>query len=147
MSETNGLLGEIDSFLRDLKNEFPDVFKPDPPKEKKKSSQTEHAQKLKMILEEKLPRFAGKLQVSYNRVFIKNQRTRWGSCSVQGNLNFNWRLALVPPDVVDYVVIHELAHLKEMNHSKRFWGHVSSWCPDYKAHRRWLRDNGAGLGR
>lgn len=87
------------------------------------------------------------MKVRYGRVSIKNQRSRWGSCSVRGNLNFNRRLAFAPPDVVDYVVVHELAHLLEMNHSKRFWGHVAAWCPDHKTHRRWLRDNGGLLGR
>lgn len=81
------------------------------------------------------------------RIRVKDQRSLWGSCSRQGTLNFNWRLILTPPAVLDYVVIHELAHLLEMNHSKRFWGHVAAWCPDHKAHRRWLRENSESILR
>jgi len=84
------------------------------------------------------------MEIVPNKVFLKNQRTRWGSCSVKGNLNFNRALAGAPAEVVDYVVIHELAHLREMNHSPRFWEIVDRWCPEQKAHRRWLRQN-AGL--
>ena len=79
--------------------------------------------------------------VSPKRVFLKNQRTLWGSCSTRGNLNFNRVLAGAPADIVDYVVIHELAHLKEMNHSRRFWTVVEAWCPEQKQRRRWLRQN------
>ncbi len=79
------------------------------------------------------------------RVFIKDQRSLWGSCSQAGNLNFNWRVVQAPPAVLDYLVIHELAHLREMNHSKRFWAHVSEHCPDYKLHRKWLREQARAL--
>ena len=75
------------------------------------------------------------------RVFLKNQRTLWGSCSTRGNLNFNRALADAPAEIVDYVVIHELAHLKEMNHSRRFWAVVEAWCPQQKQRRLWLRRN------
>ena len=81
----------------------------------------------------------------YGRVSVKGQKSRWGSCSRQGNLNFNWRLLLAPPAVLDYVVIHELCHLKEMNHSARFWQLVARTCPDYATHRRWLRLHGREL--
>ena len=79
--------------------------------------------------------------VAPQRVFLKNQRTLWGSCSTRGNLNFNRVLAQAPAEIVDYVVIHELAHLKEMNHSRRFWAVVETWCPEQKQRRRWLRQN------
>ncbi len=79
------------------------------------------------------------------RVSIKDQRSLWGSCSEVGNLNFNWRVILAPPEVLDYLVIHELAHLREMNHSTRFWAHVSEHCAEYKARRRWLRENARRL--
>lgn len=82
---------------------------------------------------------------AYGRVSIKEQKTRWGSCSRKGNLNFNWRLLLAPLAVLDYVVTHELAHLKELNHSPRFWALVASACPTYAAHRRWLRQHGRTL--
>lgn len=82
---------------------------------------------------------------AYGRITVKDQRTRWGSCSRQGNLNFNWRLLLAPLPVLDYVVVHELAHLREQNHSPRFWALVATVCPDYKLRRRWLRDHGNTL--
>jgi hypothetical protein len=85
--------------------------------------------------------------VAPKRVFLKNQRTLWGSCSTRGNLNFNRVLAEAPAEIVDYVVIHELAHLKEMNHSRRFWAVVEAWCPEQKERRRWLRRNVSRLGR
>lgn len=81
----------------------------------------------------------------FGRVSIKSQKSRWGSCSRLGNLNFNWRLLLAPLPVLDYVVVHELCHLKEMNHGTRFWQLVARACPDYPAHRRWLRQHGREL--
>ncbi len=81
----------------------------------------------------------------YGRVTIKEQKSRWGSCSRAGNLNFNWRLLLAPLPVLDYVLIHELAHLRELNHAPVFWQLVASGCPDYKAQRRWLREHGHTL--
>jgi len=81
----------------------------------------------------------------YQRVSVKAQKTRWGSCSKLGNLNFNWRLLLAPLPVLDYVVVHELCHLKEMNHGPRFWKLVTLACPDHAVHRRWLRQHGREL--
>ena len=88
---------------------------------------------------------AARLGVSFGRLAIKDTRTRWGSCSSKGNLNFSWRLVMAPLEVLDYVVAHEVAHLREMNHSSRFWTHVETLCPLYREHRRWLRVNGAML--
>lgn len=82
---------------------------------------------------------------SYNRISIRDQKTRWGSCSSNGSLNFNWRLMLAPPKVLDYVVVHELCHLSHMNHSKDFWNQVESIMPDYKIYRDWLKKNGSSL--
>ena len=76
---------------------------------------------------------------------IREQKTRWGSCSSKGNLNFNWRLILAPEEVLDYVVVHELAHRREMNHSKAFYAIVESVLPDYKQPKKWLRDKGQTL--
>jgi hypothetical protein len=96
--------------------------------------------------------FAARLEVdnrpygyTYGRVSVKSQKSRWGSCSLAGNLNFNWRLLLAPLPVLDYVVVHELCHLKEPNHGPGFWRLVARGCPDYAARRRWLRTNGATL--
>lgn len=82
---------------------------------------------------------------SYNRITIRDQKTRWGSCSARGTLSFNWRLMLAPPAVLDYVVVHELCHLTHMNHSAAFWALVESVCPDYRTHRKWLKEHGAEL--
>ncbi len=89
--------------------------------------------------------YARIIGVDYNRIAIRRQQTRWGSCSSKGNLNFNMLLMLAPIEVIDYVVIHELCHRKQMNHSRQFWALVESAMPDYKVHRQWLKDNGARL--
>lgn len=103
------------------------------------------AQKAKQILPERIAYFASLLGVSYGRITIRAQRSRWGSCSAKGNLNFNCLLMLVPPEVRDYVVVHELCHRLELNHSSKFWAWVERVVPDYKLHRTWLRDNGSSL--
>lgn len=82
---------------------------------------------------------------SYNRITIRDQKTRWGSCSAKGTLSFNWRLMLAPPEILDYVVIHELCHLTYMDHSAAFWRKVESVCPGYRTARRWLKDHGHEL--
>ena len=97
------------------------------------------------VIPERVARYASVLGVTYGRITIRNQRTRWGSCSATGNLNFNCLLMLLPADVVDYVVVHELCHRKEMNHSDAFWAEVEKFCPDYRVHRKWLKENGSGL--
>jgi predicted metal-dependent hydrolase len=89
--------------------------------------------------------WAPQIGVGYGRIAIRAQRTRWGSCSTKGNLNFNWRLVMAPVEVVDYVVIHELVHLAIPNHSPAFWREVERWCPDRRGRQRWLRDHAARL--
>ena len=86
--------------------------------------------------------FAEKIGVSYGRITLRQQKTRWGSCSANGNLNFNWLLILAPPEVLDYVVVHELCHRRQMNHSQAFWNEVSAVLPGYKEQKKWLKDNG-----
>ena len=85
------------------------------------------------------------LGTRYTALTIRNQRTRWGSCSSTGAMSFNWRLLLAPEEVLDYVVWHEACHLVVMDHSRRFWSLVERHVPGYRAPRRWLRDNGATL--
>ena len=82
---------------------------------------------------------------AYSGIRIADQKTRWGSCSSNKTLSFSWRLMLAPPRVMDYVVIHEVCHLRHMNHSKDFWRMVASLDPDYKEHRKWLKENGNTL--
>ena len=82
--------------------------------------------------------YARKMGVTYGRISIREQKTRWGSCSSEGNLNFNCRLLFVPDRIVDYVVIHELAHRRFMNHSKAFWKEVEKYMPDYKEQKKLL---------
>ena len=89
--------------------------------------------------------FAPLVGVTYGGITIRNQRSRWGSCSGQGNLNFNCLLMLTPDNVMEYVVVHELCHRKEMNHSARFWAEVERVLPGYRESRRWLRENGGAL--
>lgn len=82
---------------------------------------------------------------TYSRITIRDQKTRWGSCSARGTLSFNWRLMLAPPAVLDYVVVHELCHLTHMNHSAAFWQAVENVYPDYRTARKWLKDHGHEL--
>ncbi|MBQ5656705.1 MAG: M48 family metallopeptidase [Bacteroidaceae bacterium] len=102
-------------------------------------------ERTRILVTERVRYFAPLVGVTYNQIAIRVQRTRWGSCSSKGNLNFNCLLALVPPDVLDYIVVHELCHRKELNHSERFWTEVGKVLPDYKIRKKWLKDNGANL--
>ena len=97
------------------------------------------------VLSEKAAFFAKQLGVSYQKISIRSQRTRWGSCSGKGNLNFNCLLMLAPESVQDYVVVHELCHLREMNHGAAFWALVESVLPNYRQQKAWLKENGTAL--
>nr|WP_321359910.1 SprT family zinc-dependent metalloprotease [uncultured Hyphomonas sp.] len=90
-------------------------------------------------------RHCATLGVSHKSISVKDTRSRWGSCTHDGQLSFSWRLVMAPPEVLDYVAAHECAHILEMNHSAKFWAHVTKCCPDWKHHRTWLRTHGAGL--
>ena len=97
------------------------------------------------LVTDRVKYYAPIIGVTYNKIAIRTQHTRWGSCSSKGNLNFNCLLALVPPEVLDYVVVHELCHRKEQNHSARFWSEVEKVLPNYNVHRKWLKEHGASL--
>jgi len=100
------------------------------------------AEKAKVIIPERVRYYAPKIGVTYNRITIRCQRTRWGSCSSKGNLNFNCLLALFPIEVIDSVVVHELCHRKHMNHSPQFYAEIEKVFPEYKKWHKWLSDNG-----
>lgn len=101
--------------------------------------------KAMQVIPEKVVKYAMQLGVHFGRITIRNQHTRWGSCSSKGNLNFNCLLMLCPDEVVNYVVIHELCHRLEMNHSKKFWAHVEQMMPDYKIQKQWLKEHGTEI--
>lgn len=102
-------------------------------------------EKAKAVLAQRVAHYAELVGVEYGRITIRMQKTRWGSCSSKGNLNFNCLLMLTPPEVMDSVVVHELCHRKHMNHSKAFYAEVERVMPDYKARHAWLKKNGAAL--
>ena len=102
-------------------------------------------QKAKEIIPGKVSYYAAKMGVTYRRITIRCQKTRWGSCSSEGNLNFNCLLMKCPEEIKDYIVVHELCHRKQMNHSARFYAEVEKAFPDYKRCQKWLKENGANI--
>lgn len=94
------------------------------------------------VIPKRVTYFAEIVGVTYGRITIRNQKSKWGSCSSKGNLNFNCLLMLAPTDVLDYVVVHELCHRKEMNHSSQFWTEVRKVLPDYEKQKLWLKEHG-----
>ncbi len=98
-----------------------------------------------LVINERINFYASMIGIELAKIRIKEQKHRWGSCSEKGNLNFNWHLVMAPEQVIDYVIIHELCHLKRMDHSPVFWGLVEALMPDYKNRRRWLKKYGPVL--
>jgi predicted metal-dependent hydrolase len=148
-----GVCRDVRDFLRGLSQDLPEVFpqprvyyrrvrrrRPALPRPSR-----EDVARARALITARTQYWAERLGVTYKRIAIKSQRSLWGSCSRAGNLNFNWRLAAAPAETLDYVVIHELCHLREMNHSSRFWAHVGAACPGYREQRRWLRKNSMEL--
>lgn len=97
------------------------------------------------IITPKVESYARKLGVRYNQVLISNLKYRWGSCTPKNNLNYNWRLIKAPISVIDYIIVHEIAHLLESNHTRRFWAIISVQLPKYPEAKEWLKDNGSLL--
>lgn len=97
------------------------------------------------LFEELVADHADEMSVSYEGLAVRNQRTRWGSCSPKQNLSFNWRLIMAPPEIAEYVVVHELTHLRETNHTKRFWRIIRDQLPDYRERANWLEEHGIEL--
>jgi predicted metal-dependent hydrolase len=142
----------IDTFVRDkagwIEKHMP--AKPNAPVSRLTDAQVKSLGRItKTLLQPRLAFFAEQLGVSYNRVTVRSQRSRWGSCCKHKdgvyNLNFNCLLALVPPEILDYVVVHELCHIREMNHSAKFWKLVETVLPDYATRKKWLREQGGEL--
>ncbi len=98
--------------------------------------------RLREIIQREFPALCKRIGAAPRSVSLKNARTLWGSCSSSGGITFNVRLALVPPPLAEYVMIHELCHMSEMNHSAKFWAHVAEYCPDYAARRKELKTDG-----
>lgn len=106
---------------------------------------SEYKREARDIIIPRVAEFADKYGFTYNSVKITSAMTRWGSCTSKKNLNFTYRLALAPGRVRDYVIVHELCHLRQMNHSKKFWSEVEAIMPDYKTQEKWLKENGATI--
>ncbi len=104
-----------------------------------------YRQQAEKLLAERTRYYAGLMELSYKRITIKDANSRWGSCSSLGNINYSLRLVMAPLEVIDYVVVHELSHLKHQNHSSRFWELVGRFCPAYRSFRMWLKKNGQKL--
>ena len=102
-----------------------------------------HKELARVLVKAKLEHFNQHYGFKYNRISIRNQRSRWGSCSKQGNLNFNYRIIFLPPALADYLIVHELCHLQEFNHSRAFWALVTQTIPHYQTVRRELKNTGA----
>ena len=104
-----------------------------------KRDYSKHKEAARMIVQEKVALYAARYGFEYGSIRIGNQKSRWGSCSAKGNLNFNYKIVFLPQELQDYVVVHELCHLKELNHSERFWKLVEKEAPDWRISRRELK--------
>ncbi len=97
--------------------------------------------KSEKYLKERTKSISTRIKIFFNNVYIKNYKARWGACSASGDIYLNWKLVLLPPKIIDYVIVHELCHIEEHNHSKKFWEILSKFVPDYKAKKMWLKEN------
>lgn len=136
----------INSHVEKMRKKY-DLYCPDGIKPLSNDEIRELADQALDYIPKRVSYYADIIGVTYGRITIRNQRTRWGSCSSKGNLNFNCLLMLAPENVIDYVVVHELCHRKEMNHSQAFWNEVAKIIPDYKTLQKWLKNEGSILMR
>ncbi len=134
--------GWIDSHLKKLEEEKARL---EGNKKLTKEEIRDLADRACIVIPERVKHYAPLIGVTCGRITVRNQKTRWGSCSSKGNLNFNCLLMLTPPEVIDSVVVHELCHLKQMNHSKRFYAEILKVYPDYYKWNKWLKDNGSAV--
>lgn len=104
-----------------------------------------YRERAREVLTDKVTYFQRFIGKAVGDIRIKEQKSRWGSCSSRGNLNFNWKIVMAPDDIIDYLVVHELCHLLHMNHSKEFWESVEKIIPDYKEKEKWLKEKGTLL--
>lgn len=133
-----GLVAEVRAFVAGLRTELPELFRL--PAAPPRPAQPEAG-----LFLARCAHFAPLMGLSYGKVRVKDMRSLWGSCSARGDLSFNVRLLGAPPEVLDYVVVHELAHRRWRGHGRRFWDLVVRHCPEARRHRRWLRANGTRL--
>lgn len=124
-------------FFKDLPNILP--------KKNTKKEFIEHKERARVLAETRIEYFNKFYGFSFKRITIRNQKTRWGSCSKNGNINFNYKIALLPEKMADYIIVHELCHLSEFNHSKNFWSLVAKTIPDHCEIRNDLKKNGSSL--
>ncbi|QZX99392.1 M48 family metallopeptidase [Halobaculum rubrum] len=111
----------------------------------KRALESLYRRKARERFESRAESFAVEMGVSYEQIEVRNQRTKWGSCSTSGTLGLNWRLMMAPPEIIDYIVVHELAHLRESSHGDKFWSLVGEYDPEYKDHAQWLEQNSTKL--
>ena len=110
----------------------------------KQSITSWYRQQAETLFAQRVQELAGELGVVCTKLSVRQAKTRWGSCSRKASLSLNWKLIMAPLVVIDYVIIHELAHIREMNHSRRFWKVVAEHCPEWREHRQWLREHETG---
>jgi predicted metal-dependent hydrolase len=123
---------------------FPTIIKQKDQREVVRSAlESWYRREAKRYLPPRTEELAAEFGFIFQNIAIRGQKTRWGSCSSKGNLNYNWRLMMAPPDTIDYLIIHELCHLKVPNHSRKFWNMVARFCPDYIVHKNWLKSHSA----
>lgn len=101
-----------------------------------------YRKELKKIIDKRIGFYQNNFKIKPKNITIKSQKTRWGSCSSERNINFNWKLIMAPIEIIDYLIVHEMSHLVHMNHSKSFWSLVGKIMPDYKKRQNWLNENG-----